>query len=179
MRNTMALKRVEKQGIIEEVLSRLEGATSVVAAQYSGMSVSDLTELRSTAREANVDVRVVKNTLARRAFQGTKHAEMVDVLQGQLILAFSNDGPGEAAKVFKKVGRNHQALKVVGISLGSGVISGSKLDMVAKLPNKEEAISTLMAVMQAPIGKLACTLNEVPGKLVRTVAAVKEAKEAA
>ena len=175
----MALKLLDKQRIVEEVSAQAETALSVVVAEYSGLSVGELTNLRAAAKEVNVNVRVVKNTLAKRAFAETDYNTLDGVLKGQVILAFSNDSPGDAAKVFKAFSAKQEKLNVVGLSLGGELLAPSQLAAVAELPNRDEAISLLMAVMQAPVTKLARTFNEVPGKLVRTVEAIKQAKDAA
>ena len=175
----MALGKTQKLQIVEEVSAQAAQAISMLAAEYSGMSVFQLTELRQSARNEGVEVRVVKNTLARRVLADTTFSKITPVLKGQVLLAFAKEGPGDAAKVFKKFVDGQYSIRVVGLSLGGDLLPGEALATVAKLPTREEALAILMATMQAPVTKLARTLNEVPGKLVRTIAAVQQQKEAA
>ncbi len=175
----MALKLEDKKRIVEEVHALAEGAYSIVAAEYRGLTVEQMTNLRRQAREANVVVRVVKNTLARRALQGTQFEDMGEHLVGPLVLIMSMEDPGSAARIVKNFRKEVKELEPKVLSIGNGAMSGDQLDAVASLPTYDEAISKLMYVMKAPVEKLARTLNEVPGKLVRTVAAIKDAKEAA
>lgn len=175
----MALKLEDKKQVVEEVSAVVSGAYSVIAAEYRGLTVEQMTNLRNKARSSGVVVRVVKNTLARKAMEGTQFEDLGQVLTGPLVLAFSLDDPGSAARVMKDFSKEHGALVVKHLSIGSGVLDAAQLGAVASLPTYDEAISKLMYVMKAPAEKLARTLNEVPGKLVRTVAAIKDAKAAA
>lgn len=174
----MALSLEEKKAIVAEVSDVASRAHSAVAAEYRGMTVEQLTELRVRARNSGVYLRVVKNTLARRAVEGTEFQCMQDGLVGPLILAFSQEDPGSAARVIDKFSKENDKLVVKLVSIGGQLLGPGDLKAVATLPTRDEAISQLMSVIQAPIAKLARTLNEVPGKLVRTVAAVKDAKGA-
>ncbi len=175
----MALNFAAKEAVVAEVAEVASKALSAIAADYRGLSVDDLTELRAQAREAGVYVRVVKNTLARRAVENTDFACMQDGLVGPLILAFSQEAPGSAARVLDDFAKTHDALEVKLVSIGGKVLPPEEITTLAKMPTYDEAVSQLMSVMQAPIAKLARTINEVPGKLVRTIAAVRDAKEAA
>ncbi len=175
----MALNFAAKEAVVAEVAEVASKALSAIAADYRGLSVDDLTELRAQAREAGVYVRVVKNTLARRAVDNTDFACMQDGLVGPLILAFSQEAPGSAARVLDDFAKTHDALEVKLVSIGGKVLPPEEITTLAKMPTYDEAVSQLMSVMQAPIAKLARTINEVPGKLVRTIAAVRDAKEAA
>jgi len=175
----MALKLEDKKRIVEEVHALAENAYSIVAAEYRGLTVEQMTALRRQAREAGVVVRVVKNTLTRRALQGTQFEDIGDKLVGPLVLVISMEDPGSAARVVKAFRKEVPALEPKVLSIGNGAMPGSDLDAVASLPTYDEALSKLMFVMKAPVEKLAKTLNEVPGKLVRTVAAIKDKKEAA
>jgi large subunit ribosomal protein L10 len=175
----MALKLEDKKRIVEEVHALAESAYSIVAAEYRGLTVEQMTTLRRQAREANVVVRVVKNTLARRALEGTQFEDMGEHLVGPLVLIMSMEDPGSAARVVKAFRKEVSVLEPKVLSIGNGAMPGDQLDAVASLPTYDEAISKLMYVMKAPVEMLARTLNEVPGKLVRTVAAIKDAKEAA
>ncbi len=175
----MPLNRAQKEAVVAEVADVASKAFSAVAAEYRGLTVEHLTDLRVKARESNVYLRVVKNTLARRAVEGTDFACMDEGFKGPLILAFSMEDPGSAARVIKDFAKDHEALKPSMVSIGGRLLPASELETLAKMPTYDQAISLLMAVMKAPAEKLTRTLNEVPGKLVRTVAAIREAKEAA
>ena len=175
----MALSFSEKEAIVADVAEVAAGALSAVAAEYLGLSSEEMTELRAKARNGGVYLRVVKNTLAKRAFEGTDYACMNEVLTGPLVLAFSQEDPGSAARVIKDFAKEHDKLVVKALSVSGQLLAAGEIDRLANLPTKDQAISMLMSVMQAPISKLARTLNEVPGKLVRTVAAIRDAKQSA
>jgi large subunit ribosomal protein L10 len=172
----VALSLADKKQIVSEVAAVAESAHSAVAAEYRGLTVEEMTDLRVKAREGGVYLRVVKNTLARRAFEGTEFECMSDQLIGPLVLAFSQEDPGAAARVIKEFAKEHDKLEVKVLAVGGEALAASELDKLASLPTRDQAISMLMAVMKAPLDKFARTLNEVPGKLVRTVAAVRDAK---
>lgn len=175
----MALNLEQKKAIVAEVAEVASKAYSAVAAEYRGLSVDELTQLRREARNNGVYLRVIKNTLARRAVEGTDFACMQEGLTGPLILAFSMDDPGAAARVIKDFVKGHDRLVVRLVSVSGKLLGPADLEALAKLPTYEQAVSMLMSVMKAPVQKLAATLNEVPGKLVRTIAAVRDAKQAA
>lgn len=175
----MALNLEQKKAIVAEVAEVASKAYSAVAAEYRGLSVDDLTLLRREARANGVYLRVIKNTLARRAVEGTDFACMQEGLTGPLILAFSMEDPGAAARVIKDFVKGHERLVVKLVSVSGKLLGPGDLETLAKLPTRDQAISLLMSVMKAPVQKLASTLNEVPGKLVRTIAAVRDAKQAA
>jgi large subunit ribosomal protein L10 len=175
----VALSYAQKESIVAEVAEVAKTAYSAVGAEYRGLSVADMTELRVEARKAGVYVRVVKNTLARRAFADTDFACMQDALTGPLVLAFGREDPGSAARVVEAFAKKHDKFQVRLIAVSGQLLPPTELDKLAKMPTYDEAISQLMAVMKAPVQKLAATVNEVPGKLVRTLAAVRDAKEAA
>ncbi len=174
----MALSYTEKQAVVEEVAVIAGSALSAVAAEYRGMTVSQLTDLRVKARETGVYVRVIKNSLAKLAVKGTEFECMKDGLKGPLMLAFSQEDPGSAARLFRDFAKDNDKLVITLGAVGGEVIDASDIGKLANLPTRDEGISLLMAVMQAPVTKLARTLNEVPGKLVRTVEAVRLSKEA-
>lgn len=175
----MALNFAEKQAVVAEVAAVAAQAYSAIAAEYRGMSVDELTALRVEARKAGVYVRVVKNTLARRAVEGTDFACMRSGLVGPLVLAFSQADPGSAARVIGDFAKEHKKLEVKLVAVGGKLLAPEEISTLAKMPTYDQAISQLMSVMQAPVAKLARTLNEVPGKLVRTIAAIRDAKQAA
>jgi large subunit ribosomal protein L10 len=175
----MALNLDDKKAIVAQVAEVAASAYSAVAAEYRGLTVADLTDLRRQAREKGVYVRVVKNTLARRAVTDTDFACMQEIFVGPLILAFSREDPGSAARIMGDFAKKHDKLVIKGVSISGKLLPPSELEAVAKMPTYEEAISMLMSVMQAPIGKFVRTLAEPHAKLVRTIAAVREQKEAA
>jgi large subunit ribosomal protein L10 len=175
----VALTFAQKEAIVAEVAEVAKTAYSAVAAEYRGLTVGQLTGLRVEARKSGVYLRVVKNTLAKRAVDGTDFACMQEGLKGPLILAFSQDDPGSAARVVEAFAKGNDKLQVRLIALSGRLLDPSEIGTLAKMPTYEEALSILMATMKAPVQKLAATVNEVPGKLVRTIAAVRDAKEAA
>ena len=175
----MALSFAEKQAVVAEVSEVAAKAYSAIAAEYRGLTVEELTALRVQARQAGVYLRVVKNTLARRALAGTEFVCMQEGLTGPLVLAFSREDPGSAARVISDFAKTHPKLVVKLVSIGGRLLPASEITTLAKMPTYEEALSLLMAVMKAPIQKLARTLQEVPGKLARTLAAIRDAKQAA
>jgi len=175
----MALNLEDKKTLVAEVSAVAATAVSVVAAEYRGLTVSQMTELRSKARSAGVYVRVVKNTLARKAMAGTSYECMSPALKGPLVLAFSKSDPGAAARVVKAFAKDNDKLVTTAVSLGGQLLAAAALDKVASLPTREQALAQLMGVMKAPIQKLAAALAATPSKLVRTLAAVRDQKQAA
>ena len=175
----MALNLEDKKALVAEVAAVAAKAQSVVAAEYRGLSVGQMTELRSKARAKGVYVRVVKNTLARKALVGTAFESVGPKLKGPLVLAFSNDDPGAAARVVKDFAKANEKLVATLVSLGGQVLSGKELEKVASLPTREQALSLLLGVIKAPIQKFVATLAEPPAKLARTLAAVRDQKQAA
>jgi large subunit ribosomal protein L10 len=175
----MALNLVQKQTIVAEVAEVAAKAHSAIAAEYRGLTVAQMESLRVMGRENNVYVRVVKNTLVRRAVAGTDFECMQEGLTGPLVMAFSMEDPGAAARIIKDFVKENKTMEVRLIAIGGKLLAASELDTLAKMPTYDQAVSLLMAVMKAPVEKLTRTMNEVPGKLVRTVAAIRDAKEAA
>jgi large subunit ribosomal protein L10 len=175
----MALRLEDKKTLVTEVNEIAQKAQSVVAAEYRGLSVAKLTELRAKARASKVYMRVVKNTLARRAVAGTPFECVGEKLKGPLILAFSQDDPGAAARLIKGFAKDHDKLVPTLVSLGGSVLPGKDLDRVASLPTRAEALAQLLGVVKAPVVKFVRTLAEPHAKLVRTIAAVKDQKQAA
>lgn len=174
----MPLNLEQKKAVVAEVAEIAASAHSAVAAEYQGLSVEDLTVLRKKARESGVYMRVIKNTLARRAVLGTDFECMQDGMVGPLVYAFSQEDPGSAARVMRDFVKDHEKLVVKLIAMGGKMLSPGELKRIADLPTREQALSILLAVMRAPLDKFARTLNEVPGKLVRTLAAIKDSKSA-
>jgi len=175
----VALSLDQKKAVVAEVAEVAANAHSAIAAEYIGLTVEDMTALRVKAREENVYLRVVKNTLARRAFEGTDFECMSEAMVGPLVLAFSQEDPGAAARVISDFAKGHDKLVVKLVSVSGQLLEAGDIKRLASMPTKDQAISMLMSVMNAPIGKLARTLNEVPSKLVRAIAAVRDQKDAA
>jgi large subunit ribosomal protein L10 len=175
----VALKLEQKQEIVSEVNAVAEGALSAVLADYRGLTVGEMTDMRAKARASGVYLRVIRNSLAKRAFAGTEYECLADALTGPTMVAFSQEDPGAAARLLKDYAKDFDNLEVKALAIGGQMLDANQLDQLAKLPTRDEALAMLMSVMLAPVTKLARTLNEVPGKLVRTVAAVKDQKEAA
>lgn len=175
----VTLSLEDKKAIVTEVSEVAAQAHALVGAEYRGLTVGDMAELRQAARKAGVYLKVVRNTLARRAVTGTGFECVQEVLVGPLLLAFSIEEPGSAARLIKDFAKTHSALVTKVVAFGGKLYDPGDLDALSKLPTREEALSQLMAVMKAPVGKLARTLAEPHAKLVRTVAAVREQKQAA
>ena len=174
----MAFRLEDKQALVTEVQAVARVAHSVVAAEYRGLTVSQMTGLRAKARESGVYVRVVKNTLARRAVAGTPYECIAGSLKGPLVLAFSKDDPGAAARIVRDFARTHDKLVPTLVALGGRVLPASDLERVASLPTRIQALALLLGVLKAPVSKLVRTLAEPHAKLVRAVAAVKATKAA-
>ena len=174
----MALRLEDKKIFVKEVNAVAGDSLSAVAAEYRGLSVAEMTDLRREARNAGVYLRVVKNTLARRAIEGTEFECMKDTLNGPLLLAFAKDDPGAAARVIKNFAKEHDALKAVSLSVGGQLMPASDLAMLADLPTLDQARAMLLGLMMAPMTKLARTLAEPPAMLARTLSA-RSAQEAA
>ena len=175
----MALSLAEKKALVSEVSEVAESALSAVAAEYRGLSVLQMTEFRAKARNENVYVRVVKNTLARRAIEGTEFECLGEVLQGPLILAFSREDPGAAARVIKDFSKDNEHLVTKAVAVGGELYPAGDLDRLAKLPTLDQARAMLLGLFQAPAGKLVRTLAEPPAKFARLVAAYRDQQEAA
>jgi large subunit ribosomal protein L10 len=175
----MALNLEDKKALVAEVAEVAAKAQSVVAAEYRGLTVSQMTELRAKARKSGVYMRVVKNTLARKALAGTSFEAVGPKLKGPLVLAFSKDDPGAAARVVKDFAKANEKLVATLVSLGGQVLSAKDLEAVASLPTREQALSMLLGTLKAPSQKLVSTIAAVPSKLVRTLAAVRDQKQAA
>ena len=175
----MSVTRDDKKALVDEVAAVASSALSVVAAENRGLSVSQMTSLRAKARGSGVYMRVVKNTLARKAIAGTQFECISGALKGPLILAFSKDDPGAGARIVKAFAKDNDKLVPTLVSLGGQMLSAADLDKVASLPTREQALATMLGVLKAPISKFVRTLAEPHAKLVRTVAAVKDQKSAA
>ena len=167
----MALKLEDKKTFVKEVNAVAGDSVTAVAAEYRGLSVAEMTELRREARNAGVYLRVVKNTLARRAVEGTEFECMKDTLKGPILLAFAKDDPGAAARVIKDFAKGHNALQAVSLSVGGQLLPATDLKKLAELPTLDQARAMLLGVMLAPMSKLVRTLAEPSGMLARTLSA--------
>jgi len=174
----VALKLAEKQQIVAEVAAMAGSAHSMVGAEYSGLTVAQMTRLRIESRKAGVSLRVVRNTLARRAMEGTQFECVTEQLIGPLLLAFSQEDPGSAARVVQDFAKDNDRLVVKIVSIGGQSLEPSDIKKLASLPTRDQAISQLMALMLAPISKFVRTMAEPHAKLVRTIAAVRDKKQA-
>lgn len=175
----MPLTLEQKKAVVAEVSKVAKVAVSAVVADYRGLTVSQMTDIRKRARASGVFLKVVPNNLARRAFEDTEFACLHDELIGPLFVALSLDAPSAAARLLRDACKDNTKLSVKAIALNGKVIPAAQLEAVAKLPTKDEAIAQLMGVMKAPIEKFVRTLVEPTAKLVRTFAALKEKKEQA
>jgi large subunit ribosomal protein L10 len=175
----VAIGLEDKKQIVSEVNQAATGALSAVLADYHGVDVGELTELRKTARENKVYLRVVRNTLLKRAVEGTEFECVKEVLVGPTLLALSEEDPGAAARVLKGFSKENDNFEIKALSIGGELLDASQIDILATLPTLDQARSILMSVMLAPMTKLARTVNEVPSKVTRAVAAVRDQKQEA
>ena len=173
----MAIRLEDKQQIVSEVNQAASSALSAVLADYRGVTVEDMTVLRKNARANKVYLRVVRNTLLKRAVADTEFECIQEVLVGPTILAFSQEDPGAAARVLKDFAKENEDFEIKALSVGGQLMDASQIDVLAKLPTLDQARSMLMSVMLAPVTKLARTMNEVPSKVTRAVAAVRDQKQ--
>ena len=167
----MSLNIEAKQAVVAEVNSVAATAQSAVAAEYRGLTVAEMTALRGAARQSGVYLKVIKNTLARRAIAGTDFECMQGSLKGPLVLAFSHEDPGAAARVVKGFAKDHEKLVTVALSIGGELYAATELDRLASLPTLEEARASLLRVFNAPATQLVRTLAEPAAMLARTLKA--------
>ena len=172
----MSLNLEGKKEVVAEVSARLVKAQSIVLAEYRGLPVEEITRLRAKARASGVYLRVLKNTLARRAVQGTPFEKLADQMVGPLAYGISND-PVAAAKVLHAYAKGNDKLVIKGGAMPNQVLSAKEVGSLATMPSREELLAKLLGTMQAPIAKFVQTLNQVPGTFVRTLAAVRDQKE--
>lgn len=175
----MALKLEDKKAIVSELSEVVARSTSALAADYRGLTVTQMTELRSKARQAGVYTRIVKNTLARRVLKDTEYACLIEALTGPIILMLSQDEPGAAARCVRDFLKQKNEIQVRGIALNGTLFPGSQLKAMAELPSRHEAIATLAVVIQAPVAKFVRTLSETYAQLVRVMGQVRDQKQAA
>lgn len=170
----MSLTLEQKQAVVAEVAAVAAAAPALIAAEYSGLNVAEMTALRRSARDAGIYLRVVRNTLARRAFEGTQFDCMRSTLTGPLLLAFSNDEPGSAAKVIRDFAKENGKLVVRLISLDGRLLDSAEIESIANLPSLDQARSMLLGLLQAPLGKFLRVLSEPEAKLLRLLDARRE-----
>ncbi len=175
----MPLNLDDKKAIVAEVSETAGQALSLVIADARGVDVNDMNALRTKARAENVQLRVIRNTLAKRAFAGTDYACVEDVLVGPSLFAFSMEDPGAAARLFKDFAKGNNSFAVKALSVSGQLLGKEQIDVLANLPTLKQALGMLASVTLAPVTKLVRTLNEVPTKVTRVVAAVKTQKEEA
>ncbi len=174
----MGLKLSEKQAVVTEISGVVAKASVIVVAEYRGLEVGKITVLRRQARESGVYLRVLKNSLARRAVEGTPFALLADKMVGPLIYGISTD-PVAAAKVLNGFAKDNDKLVIKAGAMANYLMDVNGVKALATMPSREELLSTLLGTMQAPITQFVRTLNEVPTKFVRGLAAVRDAKEPA
>ena len=172
----MGLSLEQKQAMVSEVAAKLQGAQTVIVAEYRGLNVERVTQLRSKARKSGVYLRVLKNTLARRAIKGTPFEKLSEQMVGPLMYGISQD-PVAGAKVLSEFAKENELFVIKAGAMPNAVMSVQDIKALAQLPSREQLLATLLGTLQAPMTKLARTLNEVPGKFVRTLAAYRDAKE--
>jgi large subunit ribosomal protein L10 len=172
----VGLNLEEKKAVVEEIAAQVAGAKGIVLAEYRGLEVGNMTELRRRARGSGVYLRVLKNTLARRAVKDTPFAKLADQMVGPLVYGISSD-PVATAKVMNEFAKGNDKFVIKAGAMPNAVISAKEVAALASLPSREELLAKLLATMQAPIAQFVRTLNEVPSKFVRALAAVRDAKE--
>ena len=175
----MALNLEQKKAVVAEMADAANKALAAVAAEYRGLTVEEMTELRAKAREGGVFLKVAKNTLVHRAIEGTEYECMQESLTGPLLFAFSMEDPGAAARLVKDYSKDHDNLIAKLVAVGGDLYDASELERLSNLPTYDQGIAILMGVMKAPIEKFVRTLAEPHTKMVRTVAAVRDSKQAA
>lgn len=173
----MALTLEQKKAVVAEVSAVAQTAHSAVAAEYRGLTVEEMTDLRRKARAGGVYLKVAKNTLVRRAVEGTDFECLSDGLVGPLLFAFSVEDPGAAARLIKDYAKENDRLIAKLVAFNSSLYDVSEMDRLASLPTKEQALSMLMGTMKAPIEKFVRTLAAPHTKMVRTFAAVRDSKQ--
>jgi large subunit ribosomal protein L10 len=167
----------DKKAIVADVNETASNALSLVIADARGVTVGAMDSLRKQARENGVRLQVIRNTLAKRAIQGTDFECVSDTLVGPSIFGFSMEDPGAAARLFKDFAKEQDKFEIKALSVGGKLLEAGQIDALAKLPTLEQALGQLASVMIAPVTKLVRTFNEVPTKVTRVVAAVRDQKQ--
>lgn len=174
----MSLNLTEKKAVVAEVSEKVASAQAIVLAEYRGLTVSEITTLRAEARKSDVYLRVLKNTLVRRAVEGTPFSALTDDMVGPLMFGISAD-PVAAAKVMNNFAKNNDKFVIKAGAMPNAVLDPAGIKALATMPSREELLAKLLGTMQAPVAKFVQTLNEVPTKFVRGLAAVRDQKQAA
>lgn len=174
----MGLNLEQKQAVVTEVSAEVAKAQAIVLAEYRSLQVGEMTDLRKKARSSGVYLRVLKNTLARRAVADTPFAGLSEKMVGPLAYGISSD-PVAVAKVLHEFAKGNDKLVIKAGAMPNMVMSSKEVGDLARMPSRDELLATLVATMNAPVTKFVRTLNEVPGKFVRALAAVRDQKQAA
>jgi large subunit ribosomal protein L10 len=174
----LGLNLEEKKAVVADVSAHVAEAQAIIIAEYRGLSVGNMTQLRAKARESGIYFRILKNTLARRAIDGTPFSGLSDQMVGPLAYGIGND-PVVAAKVLYEFSRSNDKFVIKAGAMPNLIMSGKDIAILAALPSRNELISRLLGTMQAPIATFVRTLNEVPAGFVRGLAAVRDKREAA
>jgi large subunit ribosomal protein L10 len=174
----LGLNLEQKQAVVAEVAARLAGAQAVIVAEYRGLDVGRVTQLRAKARKSGLYLRVLKNTLARRAVKGTPFESLSEQMVGPLMYGIAAD-PVAGAKVLSDFARENELFVIRGGAMPNARMSDKDVKALALLPSREQLLAQLMGTLQAPVAKLVRTMNEVPAKFARTLAALRDAKEKA
>lgn len=175
----MSLTLEQKKAIVSEIADVAARSPTAIAAEYIGLNVAAMTRLRQSAREAGIYLRVVRNTLARRALEGTNFNCMCEGLSGPLLLAFSNEEPGSAARVIRDFGKDNDKLVVKLVAIDGRLLDVSDLQRLASMPTLDQARSMLLGLLQAPMGKMLRVLSEPEAKFARLLAARRDQQQAA
>ena len=174
----MSLNLEEKKAVVAEVSEQVNAAQAIVLAEYRGLEVGDMTQLRAQARKSGVYLRVLKNTLVRRAVDGTPFSGLANEMVGPLVFGISAD-PVAAAKVLSDFAKANDKFVIKAGAMPNQVMDVKGVQSLASMPSREELLAKLLGTMQAPIAKFVRTLNEVPTGFVRGLAAVRDQKQAA
>jgi large subunit ribosomal protein L10 len=174
----LGLSLEQKQAMVSEVAAKLAGAQAVIVAEYRGLNVDRVTQLRVRARKSGLYLRVLKNTLARRAVQGTPFEKLTEQMSGPLMYGIAAD-PVAGAKVLSEFAKENELFVIRGGAMPNAVMSAREIKALALLPSRQELLAKLVGTLQAPIAKLVRTMNEVPARFVRTLAAYRDSKEKA
>jgi len=172
----LGLSLGRKQAVVAEVAAQLGKAKAVIVAEYRGLGVGAVTGLRAKARASGLYLKVLKNTLAVRAVRGTPFEKLSEHISGPLLYGFAHD-PVAGAKVLAEFARDHESFVIRGGMMAHSVMSAKEVKQLASMPSRQELLGMLVGTMQAPIAKFVRTLNEVPGRFARTLAAVRDARE--
>jgi len=175
----VSLSLEKKKAIVSEVAGIADTAPSLIAAEYTGLTVAEMTELRKRARESGIYLKVVRNTLARRAFKNTSYECMNDNLVGPMLLAFSNEEPGSAARVIRDFAKENDKLVVKLVALDGRLLDASEIEILANLPSLDQAKSMLLGLLQAPLAKILRVFSEPEAKLARVLTAKRDQQKAA